>query len=136
MGLAAAGRALGVAPETLRKRIRRGRCDLPHRMGNNGRWWLLVPDSPDGRPDGAALSALTDGTRGPDRPDSGALARLDERVSHQDRIIARLEADIADLRAERDRLLVLVERLAAERRRPWPGLRRWWRRVWEGEGSG
>ena len=43
---------------------------------------------------------------------------------------------MADLRAERDRLLALVEQLAAERRqaerRPWPGLKAWLRRLWEG----
>jgi uncharacterized coiled-coil protein SlyX len=137
VGLAAAGRALGIAPETLRKRIRRGRCDLPHRMGNDGRWWLLVPDTPDGRPDGPTPPPLTVGANGPDTPDTAALARLDERVSQQDRTIARLETDVADLRAERDRLLALVEQLAAERReperRPWPGVRRWWRRFVEGE---
>ena len=52
--------------------------------------------------------------------------------------IAEQAAALKDLRVERDRLLALVEQLAAERReparRPWPGLRAWWRRLWAGEG--
>jgi hypothetical protein len=50
--------------------------------------------------------------------------------------LAERDARIEDMTAERDRLLALLESALAERRerRPWPGLRRWLRRVWEGEG--
>ena len=55
-----------------------------------------------------------------------------------------LEADKDHLRTEVDRLIGVVEqqqRLLTDQRprpapmpRPWPGLRVWWRRFWEGEG--
>jgi hypothetical protein len=64
------------------------------------------------------------------RHDAGTVP--DER----ERTIAVLRAQVEDLQDERDRLLALLESALTERRqrRPWPGLRRWLRRVWEGEG--
>ena len=64
---------------------------------------------------------------------SAELAALRAEAGQTTLRLAERDARIADLTAERDRLLALVEQLAAERR-PWPGLRRWLRRVWEGEG--
>ena len=50
--------------------------------------------------------------------------------------IETLERRLDEGHAERGRLLALLESALAERRpewRPWPGLRAWWRRVWEGD---
>ncbi len=144
LGLAEAGRRLGLSADALRKQIRRGRCRYQVRRDNTGQWSILVPDS-------AGTVRADDG---PGVPDSAALlaerdlriARLEERVSAAAVMEAELRDQVAALRAElhrettqalveRDRLLALLEQLAAERRqrRPWPGLRRWWRRVIEGE---
>ena len=65
---------------------------------------------------------------------SAELAALRAEAGQTTLRLAERDARIADLTAERDRLLALVEQLAAERRRRRPWLRRWLRRVWEGEG--
>ena len=82
----------------------------------------------------------------PDARDA-LLARLEERLAAAAVMEAELREQISALKAElhremteglveRDRLLALLESALTERRerRPWPGLRRWLRRVWEGEG--
>jgi hypothetical protein len=55
--------------------------------------------------------------------------------------VERLERDNADLRAERDRMLAIIERFTADhiplpRRRPWPGLIAWARRIVYGDDRG
>ena len=149
LGLAEAGRRLGLSADALRKQIRRGRCRYQVRRDNTGQWSILVPDADEtvradsspGVPDPSALLAERD----------VQLARLEERLAAAAVMEAELREQVAALRVElhreatqglveRDRLLALLESALAERRaparRPWPGLKAWWRRVWEGEGSG
>ncbi len=120
LGLRQAAPLLGVASaEALRRRIRRGTFGHPHRRDNAGAWQVLVPERLTGRAaaDVPSVPAVPSDVR--------------------DALLAEKDARIADLTAERNRLLAVVERLAAERRperRPWPGLRAWWRRLVEGEG--
>ena len=77
-----------------------------------------------------------------DRNSPGAeVLRREVELLHER--IQGLEADKAHLRADVDRLMGVVEqqqRLLTDQRpraapvhRPWPGLRAWWRRVWEGD---
>ena len=164
--LAEAARRLDRAPDTLRKKAKAGKLDLPARQDNHGVWHILLPDVPampagdagqavEGVPDGPAIDAGIAGllaerdARIADLEGRLAdvearavareveLATLRERVAQQDRIIGERDARIADALAERDRLLTMLDETLAERRqperRPWPGLRAWWRRVWEGE---
>jgi hypothetical protein len=149
---------LGLHPDTLRRQIRKGQRE--GRKDNHGRWLVLVRADPDlpGRIDPGAP-----GRRDPDHarahPDtSGQLreqvARLEERLAATEDIKAELRRQVQELRerlarederreaaearqAERDRQMdELLRRLGDLRpeRRPWPGLRAWWRRVIEGEG--
>ncbi len=65
------------------------------------------------------------------------LAGLRERVAQQDRLIGEKAARLADAQAERDHWRMLAEQATAalaERRqpRPWPGLKAWLRRAWDG----
>ena len=123
LDLAAAAAALGLpSADALRKRIRRSPGDWEVRRANDGRLQVRVD------PDGTAVRPPVR-PRGADADAWGVVAvHLLTAASVQavraeaaEREVARLEAHLADLRAE----------LA---RRRWPGLRRWWRRVWEGEG--
>jgi chromosome segregation ATPase len=115
---------MGVSTQAMRVRIKRG--SLEHRRDNRGRLLVQVAND-EAQPGGDAGATLRE-----------RVARLEERLANADALRARVEGELAEVKAERDRLLALVERLAAERRpehRPWPGLKAWWRRVWEGEGS-
>ena len=113
--VAEAARQLGVTPQAVRNRIARGTLEARiERMGNRTRRLVKVPGTVPAtvpRPDGAAVR------QGAGTPAEVAaeLATLRERVAQQDRLIAHLEAELA--------------------RRRWPGLRRWWRRLVEGEGG-
>ena len=161
--LTEAARRLDRAPDTLRKKAKRGKLEHPTRQDNHGQWLMLLPDEP-AMPDGDAGQAATDAPVIPDGDAGNAgrvsereariadleerlaaaegerleMAALRERAAQQEARIAGLRAGLADARAERDRLLALVEQMAAERRtlarRPWPGLRAWAIRLWRGEG--
>ena len=149
--LAAAGRALGLTPDTLRKQAKRGLRDA--RRDNHGRWLILVqPEDAGQEPEEATWHVPAQRRTEPDG--TGALQaraaaaealvgelrrRIDELAAELQREREEHRAEASDLRAERDRLLGIFEALAAERRqpepprRPWPGLKAWIRRVWEGE---
>lgn len=143
----------GLHPDTLRKQIRKG--EREGRKDNHGRWLVRIdPDEPGLLPGPARSEAH------PGHPDLARalaerdvhIARLEERLAAVDELKAELRRMVDQARAdvererrraeeterrqaEQDRRLDDVLReLREERRRPWPGLRRWWRRVWEGEG--
>ena len=105
LGLTEAGRRLGLERDALRKRVRRGTCPYPTRRDNRGQWQVRVPDEAK-----------------PVRSDV-PLAVPDAR----DELVAELRASIARLESENAYLRVELAR------RRWPGLRRWLRRMWEGE---
>ena len=59
------------------------------------------------------------------------LAVLRERLTVTEARIGELKGELATERVRVDALITaLAERPA---RRPWPGLKAWWRRVWEGD---
>ena len=144
--LAAAGRALGLTPDTLRKQAKRGLRDA--RRDNHGRWLVLVrPEEAGQEPEGTTRHVPAEDRTEPDATLQVRAAVAEALVAELRRRVDQLEAELtrereerrteaADLRAERDRLLAMLDAALAEHReerRPWPGLRRWWRRVIEGE---
>ena len=61
-------------------------------------------------------------------------ARLLDQLTETQRALAAAR-DLDGLRAELTRLSARLDQLAAQPlQRPWPGLKMWWRRVWEGDG--
>ncbi len=124
-----AARLLGLTPEAVRQRVKRG--EIEAFRDNRGRWQVRLGESDQQRlatplPSAEELA----GTK-------AELARWQERADQLANRLADRDRELLEVKAERDRLLGLVEQLAAERRperRPWPGLKAWWRRVWEGEG--
>ena len=139
-----AARLLGTTPDSVRAKLRRR--SLEGYRDNDGRWRVLLPDGMGGGRD----SRPTEHT-----PSADATATVATVADSHAELIAELRARIQSLErrldeaqaerrlqqeaheAEVDRLLTVVEQLSAERRaperRPWPGLRRWWRRFVEGE---
>ena len=129
MSLPKAARLLGLTPEAVRQRIKRG--EIEGFRDNRGRWQVRLGESDQqplasGLPNAAELAGA-----------KAELARWQERAEQVGKRLADRDRELVEVKAERDRLLALVERLAAERR-PWSpgqargGLRRWLRRVWEG----
>ena len=127
--LAAAAAALGLpSAEALRGRIRRSPTRYRTKRGNKGELlvWIERPDaSADVRPAGEADARPPQ----PDATTAELVAELRARVE-------ALERRLDEGHAERDRLLALLESALAEGRQrgPWPGLRVWLRKVWEGQG--
>ncbi len=111
---------LGAYPGTIRRRIKRG--ELRARRGNRGQWLVELPPTPE------VHRALD---RAPTQAESELVAELRATIH-------RLERELGDAKAREQQVLTLLSQALAERRqperRPWPGLRRWFRRVWEGEG--
>ncbi len=130
--VAEASRRLGVTPQAIRDRIKRGTLETVREVeGNRAR--LLVRLLPNVGPS----------------PDEGLEQRLEQRLLEAlDRrleavltqgLIKELRERVAAADAERDRALDQAGRLRDELEREraarrWPGLRRWWRRFVEGEG--
>ncbi len=121
---------LGYTEQGLRKKIATHPDAVRHReeiRGNKKRLLVWVDAQPEAQPE-----------RNPE-------AELRARVEHLERTLAAKDAHLADLRAELDAERRRVDRLIAaladprvkpgDPARPWPGLRAWWRRVWEGEGG-
>src|SRR3712207_6082947 len=148
---------LGLHPDTLRRQVRRGQRE--GRKDNLGRWLVRVDPGESGRIDPGArvdnpgISALVD----PDT--SGQLreqvARLEERLAAAEQVKTELRERDAELRADLERERLWAEAAEARQaeqdrrldevlrqfgelraqplRRPWPGLKSWWQRVWEGK---
>ncbi len=124
-----AARLLGTTPDSVRARLRRR--SLEGYRDNAGRWRVVLPD----RTGDGSNRLPTEQRRGGD-----AVATVGDS---QAELIAELRVRIEDLRAalevERERvdrlMAALAERPRPPERRPWPGLKAWWRRVWEGEGK-
>ena len=126
-----AARRLGVTPQAVRARIKRG--SLEKRLDNRGNVLVAVADTyeqarttpPDSRDQ--TLLALRE-----------QVARLEERVAAAESVKGELRRELDEVKERERRLLALVERLTAERRparRPWPGIRAWWRWLIEGGDS-
>ena len=136
-----AARVTGLSAEALRARLRRG--TLQGFRGNDGR--LRVYIEPADRAAGHPATAERPGGRPAARPVErpGELTELHTRAAVAEALAAELRQrleelrrDLAEVKVERDRLLAMLDEALAERRerRPWPGLRAWWRRIIEGEG--
>ena len=149
--IAEAARLLGISERAVRKRIDAGRLETRREaIGNQVRTRVAVPSPGPGAAPGAATGVEPGAAEVRDL--MVQLARLEERLAaaeaaraDRDRELVELRAELERARAlaetERDRLLTMIaelQRVLAEHRqperRPWPGLRAWWRRLVEGEG--
>ena len=114
---------LGYTEQGLRKRIATRPEEVRHReeiRGNKKRLLVWVDAQPEAHPERNAAAELTELR--------GRVEQLERLVSAKDAHLVELQAALA---VERQR----VDRLLAERqpaRPPWPGLKAWWQRVWEG----
>ena len=142
-----AARRLGISRQAVQGRLKRG--TLETRMETIGNRQRLRVQLPQPLPQPAAPPVTQEATQPVALPVAAVPdAELLARAAVAEALVAELREQVAALRAElhreatqglveRDRLLALLESALAERRparRPWPGLRRWWRRVWKGEG--
>ena len=126
--VAEAARQLGVTPNAIRDRIKRGTLETRREVaGNRVRTLVKVLSSAGSSPSEALEQRL--------------LQALDERLGLAlDQAVAKvLREHVADLRLERDRALAEAERLRGELEREqtarhWPGLVPWLRRMLLGEG--
>jgi len=133
-GVLEAAEALGLTPDGVRARIRRG--TLPARKGNDGQWRVELSaavlarqdNGQDGRQDGhdagavgrqdelarrlAWLEQAFDGWR---RETEAAQGRLDVEIAARNAVIETLRESLAKAEARGDRL----EAALAEARRPW-----------------
>jgi chromosome segregation ATPase len=162
--VAEAARALGVTEQAIRRRMGRGTLETRREVdGNRVRTLVAVAvtnpraerstepvANPVAEPDQTVTELREQVARLEERLAAAAaleseLRRQAEeiRAAFRERI-AELKADLERERrraeeaerrqAERDRQIDEVLHRLAERHRPWPGLRIWWRRFWEGEG--
>ena len=129
VGIAEAAAQLNLSKDTVRRRIRRGELDAVR--DNAGQWRVLLPMG----------TVVVPKQRSHGHADWQAVPMHAPMQAYVDALVqqvADLQRRLDAAGAERARLIELVERLTAERtspeRRPWPGLRLWWRRMWEGEG--
>jgi hypothetical protein len=128
MPLPKAARLLGLTPEAVRQRIKRG--EIEGFRDNRGRWQVRLGES-DQQPLASGLPNVAELAEA-----KADLARWQERADQLGKRLADRDRELAEVKVERDRLLAMLdEALAAPRkRRPWPGLKAWWRRVWAGQG--
>ena len=131
MTLAEAARVLGVRRQSVQKRITRG--TLQTRVEHNGNRHRVLVQLPDPLPQPVQQAVTEPGAHlVPDARDV-ELAVLRERLTVTEARIGELKGELATERVRVDALITaLAERPA---RRPWPGLKAWWRRVWEGDGT-
>ena len=129
--LAQAAVRLGVTQDTVRRRIKRR--ELTAIRDNRGRFLVLLPPTEaPGAPRGFP----------PRQDDSELIGELRTRIESLERRLDEAQAERRQRQeaheAEQAQLLALLETALVERRlperRPWPGLRAWWRRLIEGEG--
>ncbi len=154
--IAEAARLLGISERAVRKRIDAGRLETRREaIGNRVRTRVAVPRPGPGAAPGAATGAEPGAAEVRDL--MVQLARLEERLAAAEAARATLERERAELRADLERerrareeterrraeddrrfdevLRQIGELRAARRqpeRRPWPGLRMWLKRAWEG----
>ena len=135
MTLAEAARVLGVRRQSVQKRITRGTLQTKvERSGNRHRVLVQLPD-PLPQPVQQAVQQAVPEPGAHPVPDARdvELAVLRERLAVAEARIGELKGELATERVRVDALIAaLAERPA---RRPWPGLKVWWRRMWEGEGE-
>jgi hypothetical protein len=162
--VAEAARALGVTEQAIRRRIGRGTLETRREVDGNRVRTLVAVAVTNLRTERGAepvanlvaesaqtVAALREQVARLEERLAGTAALESElrrqaeeiRAAFQERI-AELKADLERERgraeeaqrrqAERDRQIDEVLHRLAERHRPWPGLRIWWRRFWEGEG--
>ena len=130
MTLAEAARVLGVRRQSVQKRITRG--TLQTRVERNGNRHRVLVQLPDPLPQPVQQAVPEPGAHPvPDARDV-ELAVLHERLAVAEARVGELKGELATERVRVDALIAaLAERPA---RRPWPGLKVWWQRFWEGEG--
>ncbi len=154
--VAQAARALGITEQAVRRRVERGRLDTKREtQGNRVRTLVAVPvptvEQP--REDMVAnqvaqlreqvarmeerLAAVAEARRQAEELTAAFRRQADQARADLER--ERQARESSERRqAEQDRRLDDVLRqlgeLSEERHRPWPGLRRWFVRLWEGDG--
>jgi hypothetical protein len=127
--LAEAARVLGIRRQSVQKRITRG--TLQTRVERSGNRHRVLVQLPDPLPQPVQQAVPEPGAHPvPDARDV-ELAVLRERLTVAEARVDELKSELA---TERVRVDGLIAALAEQpTRRPWPGLKAWWRRVWEGK---
>jgi len=130
--LAEAGQALGISPDAVRMRIKRG--SMQAEKGEDGRWLVWVDTEQAAAEREAEREPDAAGEREPEREGELSAEALRARIGI-------LEARLEELREERDFLrsqlnnLTFARGMEAQRALPNPERRRWWGRLWGGKRS-
>ena len=115
-----AGQALGISPDAVRMRVKRG--SLQGEKDAEGRWLVWV--------DAEQAAAEREAEREPEQGEPGAEALRAQ--------IEALEERIGELKEERDFLrrqvdtLIFAQGMAAQKALPNPARRNWWARLFGG----
>jgi len=133
--LVEAGQALGISPDAVRMRIKRG--SMQAEKGEDGRWLVWV--------DTEQAAAEREAEREPDAAGERELEHEERELRELAARIEALEARLEELRGERDFLRRQVENLTfaqgmaaqaqAQKALPNPERRSWWARLWGGKRS-
>jgi hypothetical protein len=136
VSISEAARVLEITRQAVQRRIGRGTLETrTEGTGNRSRLLVRVPPPPQ-EPGRQPVRQPSPATGAADVQ----IARLEERLAAAEESRAELRRELAEVKAalevERERVDGLLSLLAERRpeRRPWPGLKAWWRRVWAGEG--
>ncbi len=141
VGIAEAAKRLGVAQDTIRRRIRKGDLVAYQEHRPQGYIWLveLPEDDSTSDPEPEVVNGSDfDTTEAPEQP---SLAALSSQVEGQRRLIESLESQVLayqqELTAKNDQireLHVLLQQVQTAL--PVPREKRpWWHRLWPGQGS-
>lgn len=124
-----AGAALGISPDAVRMRIKRG--SLQGEKGEDGRWLVWVDVEQAAAEREAEREPGAAGEREPEREGELSAEALQARI-------AVLEARLAAAESERDFLrtqvenLIMLQGMAAQKALPNPARRSWWARLFGG----
>ena len=122
-----AGAALGISPDAVRMRIKRG--SMQAEKGEDGRWLVWVDTEQAAAEREAEREPDATGEREPEREGELSAEALQARV-------AVLEARLEAIESERDFLrkqvdtLIFAQGMAAQKALPNPARRSWWARLW------
>ena len=135
IGITEAAQQLGLSPDTIRRRIRKGQ--LTAIRDNRGMWQIDVPDDATAEPC-IGRNNVAPPYAAPMQPDSAALDMLREQLQHERERADRAEArsDRIEARADQDRAAAaereawLRSRIEALTVRPlaWRDVLAWWRK--------
>lgn len=110
-----AARRLGTTPDAVRAKLRRR--SLEGYRDNQGRWHVILPDTPT---DGRDTTRTVDGQSIDTMVTDATVSRQDMGVTDSDReaLVTELRARVASLEADKQRLMAMLETVV---RRPPPG---------------